>query len=387
MSQENVEAQPPPAKPSVQLDLKQYEHRVNALFESWEKEESPVDAIVAVSGKQDGTGNSRVGQLQLWLCNFLFPETVVFFVREGRRLLISSGPKKLAVMEQLAEVHGKDNVVLIRRQEGEEAVVDAFMALVGTTGKLGIFAAKGEEPKGNFAQNMETKLKEKMAEWPRQPVDVFIARLLAPVDKFSSKLMELSAVFSCRLLKEALMNRVVDILDREVKESHATIVSNVEKVLQDKKTVTRWRTKFALNMEVAECMYALVDSQSSGFPLRPGQDATTENLSLNKGCICVAVAGKYADVVTNVGRTLLLDATKEEKDLYTSCLSVQTAIIAAVKPGVTFSALFEVGAEKCRELDLPVPRAFGHALALEFRDAFFVVSFLAGGHPGIGEVH
>ncbi|KAH0489030.1 MAG: hypothetical protein KVP17_003980, partial [Porospora cf. gigantea B] len=357
---------------SIKLDLACYEYRIGRLFEEWERSDLDVDCIVALSGKA-AESPSRVGHLQMWLCGYMFPETVIFFIRKSRSLVVSSGPKKLSVLKQLSEVH-KEDLALVERREGEDAILKALEAAVGEHHRLGIFAAKGEEAQGAFAEALDSKMLAVLAEWPRVPVDNFAARLLAPTDKFSAAFIEKSATVSCRLLKEAIMNAAVDILDQELQKTHASVVDNLEALLKDRRVISRWQAKFDVKMELVDFVYGLIDSQSSGFGLKPGQPASTENVSLKEGCICVAVAGKYADWTTNVGRTLLLDATSEEKDLYSSCLQVQEALIKAAKPGVVLADLFRVGAEACQSRKLPVPRTFGHSLSLEFRDAFFLIS-------------
>lgn len=56
--------------------------------------------------------------------------------------------------------------------------------------------------------------------------------------------MTKSAILSVRLAKEILVVRIEDVLDNEMKETHADIAMTVEKALDDKKKQDKWKTKY-----------------------------------------------------------------------------------------------------------------------------------------------
>merc|ERR1719247_10303 len=87
---------------------------------------------------------------------------------------------------------------------------------------------------------------------------------------------------------------------------------------------------------------------------------------------------KYSEYSACISRTLLVDASKLEKDAYLLSLEVQTHVFACLKPGVVFKDIY-VQARKLveRKNALLLPRFVknvGFAMGLEFKDPQMMLS-------------
>eukprot|EP00922_Rhytidocystis_sp_ex-Travisia-forbesii_P045610 GHVS01068054.1.p1 GENE.GHVS01068054.1~~GHVS01068054.1.p1 ORF type:complete len:908 (+),score=157.09 GHVS01068054.1:521-3244(+) len=133
----------------------------------------------------------------------------------------------------------------------------------------------------------------------------------------------------------------------------------------------KWRDKYHIDPQELEIVWCDVQSGTS-FDLRDGRDASDANLSQQQGALIVTLACKYSQVTANITRTLLLNAKKDQKLMYSFTADVLDHTIQSIKCGLTFSEVYE----NCRsyveqnrpELVDRLVNSVGQCLCTEYRD-------------------
>lgn len=239
------------------------------------------------------------------------------------------------------------------------AVVEAVMSVLGFPYN-GVTDLDNEGfNTGEFGKSAALKLR-----W--RAVDNDLSRLPLRLDASGVEPSRLASVASGRLVKEVLVNRVVNILDQEIKENHRAICDKAESALEDPSRVAKWKTKLGIECGSLEVHYSLVESGQT-FSLDPDETPNEKDLHLGRGSIVIGVALKYLhNAVGHVARTVLMDVGTEEKQLYTAALDVQDHIIRQLKPGARFNEVFNVGwtyaQEKHPNLAKHLTQDFGGAI-------------------------
>lgn len=59
----------------------------------------------------------------------------------------------------------------------------------------------------------------------------------------------------------------------------------------------------------------------------------------------LSIAAKYRDYCSNIARTLFIEPSDDQKDIYCRCYELHNLIISNLKPGNTIKSVYEKGIE------------------------------------------
>lgn len=360
-----------------------YRSRLDRLFALWDSEFDKEDscwhglnAVALISGKQDEErATPKTDQLHLWLFGYVFPESLIVILH-NRKMYFLTGPKKLNILKQLQN----ETTVFLDKQTPEEnslKIREIFAAVEsggGKTFRIGKLLGKNEAPTGAFAQQIESTMNEIALpeKYNDVSIDNAISLMIAIHDNKAMDAMTKSAILSVRLAKEILVVRIEDVLDNEMKETHADIAMTVEKALDDKKKQDKWKTKYNLDPQGIDIVYVNVQSGEK-CDLRPATPPTKEPLNTGPGTIILAIGAKYVDFTSNIARTLLFNASKEKKQSYQAACDTIDYAISLLIPGMAFNDVYEKIREHVNQnnpkLSEYLTRSFGHTLSIEFRES------------------
>ena len=83
------------------------------------------------------------------------------------------------------------------------------------------------------------------------------------------------------------------------------------------------------------------------YNLKIGTGPNSEILSADT--VLISICGKYKDMCSNCSRTLLIDATNEQKEAYIFISEVFSVLHKALKPGVKINEVYQTCIKFCNE--------------------------------------
>ena len=134
--------------------------------------------------------------------------------------------------------------------------------------------------------------------------------------------------------------------------------------------------KFNIIPELFDLSYTPIVQSGGEYDLKP--TAMSNNKKLRPDCILLSIGGKYFEYNTNVVRTLFINATKDEEQVYKICFEAHNRLIGMIKPGAVLKELFESTkafiTSKRANLAAHLPSNFGFGIGLEFRESILLIN-------------
>ncbi|KAL8433992.1 hypothetical protein ACSSS7_003452 [Eimeria intestinalis] len=363
---------PPPAAagqgaPGTQvalLDEKEVALKLERLFDCWggrgpnaaTQVWADVEALCVFVGRAAEEDDSAAERMQSWLTGFQFLETLFVFVRATKAWLILTSAKKADHLRQLDSIKGLQIFVKEPHGSNQRSLEQIAAALKNAVGKeserdIRIAPFLG----GSLAETPGTMAAEVLP-WMKnftqkeENVEVPLSPLMATLVPGEVALVADASRVSVAMVKHQLVSRVEFVLDNGQKESHKSICDRAELLLKDQKQLQKLKEKYNLDPAEVEVLYKNVQS-GSRFDLRASAQPTADPLSQTEGTI-------------------------EHKSTYELALELQQHLIASLKPGVSFSSIYEKAIEflntKRPALLKHLAKNVGHAIGAQYRDARLV---------------
>eukprot|EP01053_Blabericola_migrator_P003117 Blabericola_migrator_1__3116@NODE_1908_length_3578_cov_140_638280_g1220_i0_p1_GENE_NODE_1908_length_3578_cov_140_638280_g1220_i0NODE_1908_length_3578_cov_140_638280_g1220_i0_p1_ORF_typecomplete_len1094_score252_58SPT16/PF08644_11/3_4e03SPT16/PF08644_11/2_7e42Rtt106/PF08512_12/1_3e16FACTSpt16_Nlob/PF14826_6/1_4e12Peptidase_M24/PF00557_24/1e07LAP1C/PF05609_12/1_2e02LAP1C/PF05609_12/0_045_NODE_1908_length_3578_cov_140_638280_g1220_i01653446 len=362
-------------------------NRLRRLYELWDSFDTlkDCDALLLLTGRAQDQEEivRRRGLFHLWVFALVFPETFIILFKD-KRVAFSARESRLVYFTHLKDTEVEEVVKLefyLREDKSFETLQKLFKTggLGDTISKCVVGDDSSKPPRIGTLLHPESIPYSSAAEmlmsllgFPKRgvesldsegfnthadedvlPQDDFhlnlrwravdddISRLCLRLDKFAKESAQLVAVAAARMVREVIVKRVVHILDHEVQEGHSRIAQYAEAALDDTAKMSKWRANYGIDPSQLDIAYCLVES-GGHFTLDPQSKPTEQPLNLGRGSICIGLGMKYTNYATsNICRTLLMEVSKPEKELYKATLVLQNHIVSLLKPSKTFAQVFE----------------------------------------------
>lgn len=252
-----------------------------------------------------------------------------------------------------------DFVLIPKTREPEESIVkflDEVKKEVNLNSKLKIGGFLKEKQKGKMVEEFDSMLTKIDHEWieisPQIQDLVCIKREEDyPLIKKSAKLTE--------YFFKLLLEQVEDIIDKEVKMKHSDITKKIEKLLVDNKI--KYEQELLVKPAFADLAYAPIIQSGGTYNLKPNAESDDEVMKYDT--IMLSVGAKYMEYNTNVVRTLMIDASEEEKQAYNHVYEAERFLIRALKPSTplkdVYESTFKFLSEKKPSYKDKIPTSFG----------------------------
>ncbi|KFH03669.1 transcriptional elongation factor FACT140 [Toxoplasma gondii VAND] len=378
---------------TVAIDGGDVKEKLDRLFSYWDScygvegdSWHGVDAFVILVGKASEEEEGKAEQMQMWLTGFQFPETLFVFTRTGEWWVLTS-PKKLEHLRQVESC--REGIFLLSRADGLPEAMEKIHQAIGraaaAAGKNADEASIGclqqsasLSQGGGFGQQVSDSLLRKFTESNRSKfVDDGIVATMAVHTRVEIENIRSASVVCVAMVKTQIVNRIETVLDNEQQESHAAIADLAEKLLKDGKQIEKLREKRNIDPSEVDLLYSNVQS-GDVFDLRASAQPTNANLSQSEGSIIVSLGVKYKELCAAVARTLLLNGTKEQKEVYSFTFELLNYVISLLKPGASFSSIYADARafveEKKPALADHLLKMVGHCMGLEYRSNSLVLN-------------
>lgn len=358
----------------VAVDKDAFYRRLRRLYNVWKNAESSdngfgkMDALVVAVGKDDDIVYSKGTAIQTWLFAHELTDTILALCENSIYFLGSK--KKVEFLKQFET--GKENenevppmTLLIRdKADKDKANMDKIINAVKES-KNG--QAIGEFSKDKFAGEFLDLWKAALQKEKFDAVDVStpVAYIMAPKDESEVSVMKKSSQITCDIYAKYLKDQIMDIIDGDKKVKHSKLSEGVESAISNKKLVP------GVDVNQVDMCYPCIIQSGGNFSLKFSVTSDKNNLSFD--CIIVAMGIRYKSYCSNIVRTLLVNPTKEQEELYNFLLSVHEEVLGKLQHGVKLSDVYTAAVSfvegSRKELLSKMTKNIGFATGVEFRES------------------
>ncbi|KAH9951270.1 FACT complex subunit SPT16 [Amylocystis lapponica] len=383
----------------VQLNAPLFNQRLKSTLESWKNASndgdfsvlSDVDALLLAAGDPAGEDEAmRKGvAFQTWLLGYEFPSTLMLFQKDHLYILCSASKAKI-----LSQIKGSgapvpiDIYVQARAKDPPTDALPRF--LEAYTGHERVGTLMKEKHSGKFVDEW-TKALEGAAKKPNVvDMSAAVSAFMAVKDEDELKTIRIAANLTSTLLTHHVVQKLETILDREAKISHEAFAGQIESRLgygegdnakgPDMKVWSKGRGLSDVDWSSTEfCYTPVIQSQSTktGYDLGPAAESSPDNIA-HRGVILVGVGMRYKSYCANLGRSYIVDPTKEQEAIYSLLLSLQNEMLGLLKDGVIARDMYQRALafvkDKKPELERHFVKNIGHGMGLEYRESSSMLS-------------
>ncbi|ANB15737.1 chromatin-remodeling protein SPT16 [Sugiyamaella lignohabitans] len=183
---------------------------------------------------------------------------------------------------------------------------------------------------------------------------------------------------SLGIMTQYFADEMSTFIDEEKKITHAKFAEIVEKKIDDTKFFKQKELKLGSEFDAGQLDWCYTPIIQSGgkYDLRPS--AVSDDRRLEPGVIICSLGLRYKSYCSNIGRTYLIDPTKEQENNYNLLLAVQKAVLSTIKEGTTCKQLYTAAIDyiksKSPDMEKYFVRNVGWGIGIEFRDSALLLN-------------
>eukprot|EP00051_Salpingoeca_urceolata_P001609 m.42392 g.42392 ORF g.42392 m.42392 type:complete len:1047 (+) comp11541_c0_seq1:166-3306(+) len=369
---------------AVSLDAPVAVERLTALHKELEKHPLDTQSFLVVAGKDDpDSPTTCVAQLHMWLFGYELPDTVLVVAGSNVHLLTSE--KKSQFLQPLVQAVPdsapfKLNILVRNKADGNKENFNTLIAAIkGQGDAVGVLMLKGKpiKPIGSFATSAVEAFKELKLVDVTAPVEY----LIAPKDKKELTAMNQGGAWADYVMSKGVKRVIANIVESSEKKKakHNQIAAGVEEFALSQKAVEKLKEKQCnLNQDQMDLAFDPIIQSGGTYKLK--FSATSDQSYLKEGAIVSIFGVKYQNYCVAVGRTFLVDPTRQEKSDYSFLLRIHEFVCEALVPGADLGRVYADTMEKIKdeqpreELQSKFVSNIGFGTGLEFRTASLLLS-------------
>ncbi|KAM9950734.1 hypothetical protein ACTFIT_012009 [Dictyostelium discoideum] len=361
------------------LDAGNFCKRVKILYDSWNSDsnlwKSANSLVLALGQPNESNPYQKVTSLQTWLFGYELKDTIIVFLE--KEIYIVSTSKKINLFQKLSETEQvktelssiKFNFLTIDKSDKNKS---NFEKLIGEATKAGsnIGVIIKETYIGDLALQWEAALNE----CPLTKVDITpaLSSCLLVKDLQEQKNIITSAKITSKVLKSHILPKIETIIDKGERQTHNQLADYAADIFESPEKISS-----KLTVEHVDYSYVPIIQSGGIYDLRAS--ASSDDNPLHFGTIIVSCGARYKNYCSNIARTYIIDPTSDQKKNYAILLNVQSNVIKAIKPDVTFSSLYEKAIQTIKESSKPelvdhFPKNVGYGIGIEFQESLAVLN-------------
>ncbi|KAJ6221120.1 hypothetical protein RDWZM_006932 [Blomia tropicalis] len=368
------------ASKQFNIDKDAFFRRIRRLYSAWKQSSieeysnlHKCDAIVVVVGEDQDIVYSKSTAIQTWLFGYEMTDFVLVFCKKSIHILASK--KKIDFLKNIeSSKENEDNVppvtLLVRDKSDKDAA--NFEKLLSAISKCSDDPVVGEfvkdKPSGDFANEWKKRFEPKRFEIV--DLSIAFAYLIAPKDDVEINLIQKASSLSCDLYSKYLVEEITEIIDSDRKVRHIKLADNVEQASNNNKYMKN------VDLSQVELCYTTIIQSGGNYNLKFSAQSDKNNLHFGAITCCLGV--RYKQYCSNIVRTLLVNPTQEQKDLYEFLLTVQEAVLDKLRAGVRLCDVYQVAHDMVEKRDKKLVEKFtkncGFAMGIEFREGSLLLA-------------
>lgn len=356
----------------LSIDKEVFLRRIQVLYNAWKSNDESctlnVDAIVSIVGQDEDVIYSKSTATQQWLFGYELTDTVMVLCDSGMYFL--SSKKKIEFLKPIQEGQKKmENIPpihLLLRNKGDNDAANFKQLLDGIKGSkegktVGFF--NKDKTSGDFADSWKSAFE--AAKFEKSDVSPQFAYIMASKEESEVSLIKKAAYVTSMLFDKFFKQQVVKVVDEEKSVKHSKLADQIEQALEGKKYLGP-----GMEAEQVEMCYSPIIQSGGKFSLK--FSAISSDVKLHFGVITCSVGVRYKFYCSNIVRTLMVEPTQTQQDLYNFLLSVLDFIFENLKPGLKLSDVYTSSVKHVEknkpELKDKFVKNIGFITGIEFRE-------------------
>ncbi|KAG2348552.1 FACT complex subunit SPT16 [Suillus weaverae] len=383
----------------VQLNKQLIASRLKNVYDGWRNASqndeygsiADAEALLLLSGDPAGEDEPvRKGTaFQTWLLGYEFPSTLLLFQKD--KLLILCSASKAKFLHQIKEGNPPVPVEILVQAKAKEPPSDALPKFVEAYTS---FKRVGSLVKEACTGKLMTEWEQRISKADNKPelVDMApaLSAFMAVKDEEEMKCIRTAANLTSTLLVHHIVLKLEMILDKEAKITHEQFATQIEARLgsgegeaakgPDMKVWSKGRGLNDVDWASTEFCYSPIiqsRSTSTGYDLRSTAESSSDTIA-HKGVFLIAVGMRYKGYCANLGRSIIVDPSKEQEAIYNLLLSMQSEILREIKDGVSarevYQRALDIVKKEMPELEKNFVKNAGFGTGVEFRDSAYLLS-------------
>lgn len=360
----------------VSIDAENFFSRFQRLIQDWEANKSTLwgdcDTICIPYGSgSDDLIYSKSSSFHTYLFGYEFPDTIILISRND--LYFMSNAKKCAIVKSALE--GKSTSVNFHflnktKDEGNNREnMNVLVNAIRKNGKTKVGSLfKGEYP-GTFIrswlemiqQNNLTKVE------IASPLSLFFS----VKDSAEIELCKRAAILTNKVMKHGFISEMETILDKDAEIKHTDVAVKIESIISDPTKIN-----LKISADVVESCYNPIIQSGGKYDIKVS--ATSNDNILSSDVIICSLGARYKNYCANISRTFMVDAPPKVEKTYGLLLSLYNKCLEAMTPGKELKDVNDAArgflAKADASLIAYLPKTFGFALGIEFRDGNLVLN-------------
>ncbi|KAF8526838.1 FACT complex subunit SPT16 [Hysterangium stoloniferum] len=381
----------------VELNTKLFSERVGLIRDAWTSAKNKeayealgdVDAILLVAGDPAGEEEPvrKTTAFQTWLLGYEFPSTLLLFTKEKIYFLCSASKAKVLI--QIEKSNPSVPVEILAQAKPKDPPTDAFpnfVQLYASQSKVGMITK--EKHTGKVVEEWEKALTEQDVKVEVVDIAHCVSSFMAVKDDEELKWMRIAANLSSTLLTHHVAAKLEQILDKETKITHVAFADQIESRIgsgdgeraPDMRVWSKGRGLADVDWSSVEFVYSpVIQSQNTkdGYDLRASAESSEDNMA-HKGIFLTSLGIRYKSYCSNVGRTFMVDPSKEQETNYDVLLALQAELLTVMRDGTptrdVYAHALNFIKNKKPELERYFLKSIGFGMGMEFRDAAYLLS-------------
>ncbi|KAG1853256.1 FACT complex subunit-domain-containing protein [Suillus tomentosus] len=217
-----------------------------------------------------------------------------------------------------------------------------------------------------------------------------LSAFMAVKDEEEMTCIRTAANLTSTLLVHHIVLKLEMILDKEAKITHEQFATQIEARLgsgegevakgPDMKVWSKGRGLNDVDWASTEICYSpIIQSRSTttGYDLRSTAESSSDTIA-HKGVFLIAVGMRYKGYCANLGRSIIVDPSKEQEAIYNLLLSMQSEMLKEIKDGVSarevYQRALDIVKKEKPELEKNFVKNAGFGTGVEFRDSAYLLS-------------
>jgi nucleosome binding factor SPN SPT16 subunit len=178
-------------------------------------------------------------------------------------------------------------------------------------------------------------------------------------------------VLTNKVMKHGFVEEMESILDKDLKMTHQELSKKIESIILDPSKI-----QLKLAADTVESCYDPIIQSGGKYDIKLSALSDNDNLSGN--VVLCSLGARYKSYCASISRTFLVDVPPKIENTYNTLLSLYNRCLEAMIKGKELKDVYENARKYLQEKDPSLltylPKSFGFATGLEFRDSTLVLN-------------
>lgn len=355
------------------VDSQRFFERLGKIQTHWLSNKTAFDdadaLCICYGARSEELEYSKFSTFHLYLYGFEFPDSITLITKDSFYFMAT--PKKCNMFESLTS-NNSVSINLLQRSKDEGVNRENLHKLINAVRKTGgkkIGSIFKFDYQGSFIPSWIEFISNNQLD--KAEISPALGIFFSKKDENEIELCKRASVLSNKVLKHGFVTEMEAILDKDQKVKHSTISDKLEAIITDPSKIN-----LKVSKEVVEICYSPIIQSGGEYDIRI--NAVSNDNILSSDVIICSLGARYKNYCANIARTFLVDAPPKVEQTYGILLSLYNTCLEAMVVGNELKDVSETAkkflVENNAALLAHLPKTFGFAIGVEFRDSTLVLN-------------